>query len=96
MLTENSHNVNCMKRQNTHHPRGRSHVELLLRATLDSGFILELHTASSASMQCVWTPLCFCKDLKRNDGTTPKPFLMSPGLKTILGRAEQSPRNSCG
>lgn len=36
------------------------------------------------------------EDLERNDGTTAKPFLMSPGLKRILGRAEQSPKKSRG
>uniref|UniRef100_A0A671UPQ5 Choline transporter-like protein n=1 Tax=Sparus aurata TaxID=8175 RepID=A0A671UPQ5_SPAAU len=33
--------------------------------------------------------LCFCDDLERNDGSSEKPFLMSPELHRILGKSSQ-------
>ncbi|XP_051944089.1 choline transporter-like protein 5-A isoform X2 [Hippocampus zosterae] len=34
--------------------------------------------------------LCFCDDLERNDGSPEKPYLMSPELHRILGKASRS------
>ncbi|XP_059201272.1 choline transporter-like protein 5-A [Centropristis striata] len=34
--------------------------------------------------------LCFCDDLERHDGSSEKPFLMSPELHRILGKSSQS------
>uniref|UniRef100_A0A3Q2XWU1 Choline transporter-like protein n=1 Tax=Hippocampus comes TaxID=109280 RepID=A0A3Q2XWU1_HIPCM len=34
--------------------------------------------------------LCFCDDLERNDGSPAKPYLMSPELHRILGKASRS------
>ncbi|XP_039533692.1 choline transporter-like protein 5-A isoform X3 [Pimephales promelas] len=65
--------------------------------TVILGSYLIAHSFFSVYAMCVDTLfLCFCEDLERNDGTTAKPFLMSPGLKRILGRAEMSPKKSRG
>ncbi|KAA0719008.1 Choline transporter-like protein 5-A [Triplophysa tibetana] len=61
--------------------------------TVIFGSYLIAHSFFSIYAMCVDTLfLCFCEDLERNDGTPAKPFLMSPGLKRILGRPEQSPK----
>ncbi|XP_073776231.1 choline transporter-like protein 5-A isoform X4 [Danio rerio] len=65
--------------------------------TVILGSYLIAHSFFSVYAMCVDTLfLCFCEDLERNDGTTAKPFFMSPGLKRILGKAEQSPKKSRG
>ncbi|TRY87555.1 hypothetical protein DNTS_007105 [Danionella cerebrum] len=63
--------------------------------TVILGSYLIAHSFFSVYAMCVDTLfLCFCEDLERNDGTTARPFLMSPGLKRVLGKAEQSPSKS--
>ncbi|GAA6082427.1 choline transporter-like protein 5-A, partial [Tachysurus ichikawai] len=63
--------------------------------TVVFGSYLIAHGFFSVYAMCVDTLfLCFCEDLERNDGTTAKPFLMSPGLRGILRSVDQSPGKS--
>ncbi|KAG7319980.1 hypothetical protein KOW79_017123 [Hemibagrus wyckioides] len=63
--------------------------------TVVFGSYLIAHGFFSVYAMCVDTLfLCFCEDLERNDGTATKPFLMSPGLRGILGSVDQSPGKS--
>ncbi|XP_072568196.1 choline transporter-like protein 2 isoform X2 [Paramormyrops kingsleyae] len=53
--------------------------------TLIVGSYLIAHGFFSVYAMCVDTLfLCFCEDLERNDGSTERPFLMSPELHDIL------------
>ncbi|XP_071347438.1 choline transporter-like protein 5-A isoform X3 [Trachinotus anak] len=59
--------------------------------TVVIGAYLIAHGFFSVYAMCVDTLfLCFCDDLERNDGSSEKPFLMSPELHRILGKSNQS------
>ncbi|KAM9845438.1 choline transporter-like protein 5-A [Aulostomus maculatus] len=59
--------------------------------TVVGGAYLIAHCFFSVYATCVDTFfLCFCDDLERNDGSSEKPFLMSPELHTILGKSSES------
>ncbi|XP_076602032.1 choline transporter-like protein 5-A isoform X1 [Chaetodon auriga] len=58
--------------------------------TVMVGAYLIAHGFFSVYAICVDTLfLCFCDDLERNDGSSEKPFLMSPELHRILGKSIQ-------
>ncbi|KAM9350010.1 choline transporter-like protein 5-A [Symphorus nematophorus] len=58
--------------------------------TVVIGAYLIAHGFFSVYATCVDTLfLCFCDDLERNDGSSEKPFLMSPELHRILGKSSQ-------
>uniref|UniRef100_A0A4W6BNI8 Choline transporter-like protein n=1 Tax=Lates calcarifer TaxID=8187 RepID=A0A4W6BNI8_LATCA len=58
--------------------------------TVVIGAYLIAHGFFSVYAMCVDTLfLCFCDDLERNDGSSEKPFLMSPELHRILGKSSQ-------
>ncbi|XP_070830724.1 choline transporter-like protein 5-A [Chaetodon trifascialis] len=58
--------------------------------TVMIGAYLIAHGFFSVYAICVDTLfLCFCDDLERNDGSSEKPFLMSPELHRILGKSIQ-------
>ncbi|XP_062372059.1 choline transporter-like protein 5-A isoform X2 [Sardina pilchardus] len=60
--------------------------------TVVFGSYLIAHGFFSVYGMCVDTLfLCFCEDLERHDGTTDKPFFMSPELHRILGNPQYSP-----
>ncbi|XP_077580901.1 choline transporter-like protein 5-A [Stigmatopora nigra] len=53
------------------------------------GSYLIAHAFFSVYAMCVDTFfLCFCDDLERNDGSSEKPFFMSPTLRRILGKSQ--------
>uniref|UniRef100_A0A8C9Z1H5 Choline transporter-like protein n=1 Tax=Sander lucioperca TaxID=283035 RepID=A0A8C9Z1H5_SANLU len=59
--------------------------------TVVMGAYLIAHGFFSVYAICVDTLfLCFCDDLERHDGSSEKPFLMSPELHRILGKSSQS------
>uniref|UniRef100_A0A8P4KLR1 Choline transporter-like protein n=1 Tax=Dicentrarchus labrax TaxID=13489 RepID=A0A8P4KLR1_DICLA len=59
--------------------------------TVVIGSYLIAHGFFSVYATCVDTLfLCFCDDLERNDGSSEKPFLMSPELHRILGKSSQA------
>ncbi|KAG7221023.1 hypothetical protein INR49_031194 [Caranx melampygus] len=59
--------------------------------TVVIGAYLIAHGFFSVYAMCVDTLfLCFCDDLERNDGSSEKPFLMSPELHRILGKSSHS------
>ncbi|XP_071371302.1 choline transporter-like protein 5-A [Centroberyx affinis] len=59
--------------------------------TVVIGSYLIAHGFFSVYAMCVDTLfLCFCEDLERNDGSSERPFLMSPELHRILGKSSQS------
>ncbi|XP_068594087.1 choline transporter-like protein 5-A isoform X3 [Cebidichthys violaceus] len=59
--------------------------------TVVVGAYLIAHGFFSVYAMCVDTLfLCFCDDLERHDGSSEKPFLMSPELHRILGKSSQS------
>ncbi|XP_037642162.1 choline transporter-like protein 5-A [Sebastes umbrosus] len=59
--------------------------------TVVIGAYLIAHGFFSVYAMCVDTLfLCFCDDLERHDGSSEKPFLMSPELHRILGKSSQS------
>ncbi|XP_078121094.1 choline transporter-like protein 5-A isoform X1 [Sander vitreus] len=59
--------------------------------TVVMGAYLIAHGFFSVYAICVDTLfLCFCDDLERHDGSSKKPFLMSPELHSILGKSSQS------
>ncbi|KAK5918800.1 hypothetical protein CgunFtcFv8_022752 [Champsocephalus gunnari] len=61
--------------------------------TVVLGAFLIAHAFFSVYAMCVDTLfLCFCDDLERHDGSSGKPFLMSPELHRILGKSSQSHR----
>ncbi|XP_029309931.1 choline transporter-like protein 5-A isoform X1 [Cottoperca gobio] len=56
--------------------------------TVVIGAFLIAHAFFSVYAMCVDTLfLCFCDDLERHDGSSEKPFLMSPELHRILGKS---------
>ncbi|KAM8850079.1 choline transporter-like protein 5-A isoform 2-T2 [Spinachia spinachia] len=58
--------------------------------TVVIGAYLIAHGFFSVYAMCVDTLfLCFCDDLERHDGSSEKPFLMSPELHRILGKSSQ-------
>ncbi|XP_039999626.1 choline transporter-like protein 5-A [Xiphias gladius] len=58
--------------------------------TVFIGAYLIAHSFFSLYAICVDTLfLCFCDDFERNDGSSEKPFLMSPELHRILGKSCQ-------
>ncbi|KAM6920116.1 choline transporter-like protein 5-A [Lycodopsis pacificus] len=58
--------------------------------TVVVGAYLIAHGFFSVYAMCVDTLfLCFCDDLERHDGSSEKPFLMSPELHRILGKSSQ-------
>ncbi|XP_032387436.1 choline transporter-like protein 5-A isoform X2 [Etheostoma spectabile] len=60
--------------------------------TVVMGAYLIAHGFFSVYAMCVDTLfLCFCDDLERHDGSSRKPFLMSPELHRILGKSSQLP-----
>uniref|UniRef100_A0A672G5T5 Choline transporter-like protein n=1 Tax=Salarias fasciatus TaxID=181472 RepID=A0A672G5T5_SALFA len=59
--------------------------------TVAMGAYLIAHSFFNVYAMCVDTLfLCFCDDLERNDGSSERPYLMSPELHSILGKASQS------
>lgn len=61
--------------------------------TVVIGAYLIAHGFFSVYAMCVDTLfLCFCDDLERNDGSSEKPFLMSPELHRILGKSSSVSR----
>ncbi|XP_031415081.1 choline transporter-like protein 5-A isoform X2 [Clupea harengus] len=61
--------------------------------TVILGSYLIAHGFFSVYGMCVDTLfLCFCEDLERHDGTSEKPFFMSPGLHSILGNPQYGPQ----
>ncbi|KAM6989509.1 choline transporter-like protein 5-A isoform 1-T1 [Tautogolabrus adspersus] len=59
--------------------------------TVVIGSYLIAHGFFSVYAMCVDTLfLCFCDDLERNDGSSNKPFLMSPELHRILGKSSRN------
>uniref|UniRef100_UPI003AAFCB6D choline transporter-like protein 5-A n=1 Tax=Centroberyx gerrardi TaxID=166262 RepID=UPI003AAFCB6D len=59
--------------------------------TVVIGSYLIAHGFFSVYAMCVDTLfLCFCEDLERNDGSSERPFLMSPELHRILGKSSKS------
>uniref|UniRef100_A0A3B4YTV5 Choline transporter-like protein n=1 Tax=Stegastes partitus TaxID=144197 RepID=A0A3B4YTV5_9TELE len=59
--------------------------------TVVIGAYLIAHSFFSVYAMCVDTLfLCFCDDLERNDGSSERPYLMSPELHRILGKKGQS------
>ncbi|KAF1384048.1 hypothetical protein PFLUV_G00138210 [Perca fluviatilis] len=59
--------------------------------TVVMGAYLIAHGFFSVYAMCVDTLfLCFCDDLERHDGSSERPFLMSPELHRILGKSSQS------
>uniref|UniRef100_A0A673ACI0 Choline transporter-like protein n=1 Tax=Sphaeramia orbicularis TaxID=375764 RepID=A0A673ACI0_9TELE len=59
--------------------------------TVVMGAYLIAHGFFSVYAMCVDTLfLCFCDDLERNDGSSERPFLMSPELHRILGKSSPS------
>uniref|UniRef100_A0AAQ5ZFW9 Choline transporter-like protein n=1 Tax=Amphiprion ocellaris TaxID=80972 RepID=A0AAQ5ZFW9_AMPOC len=58
--------------------------------TVVIGAYLIAHSFFSIYAMCVDTLfLCFCDDLERNDGSSNKPYFMSPELHRILGKSNQ-------
>uniref|UniRef100_A0A3Q1G195 Choline transporter-like protein n=1 Tax=Acanthochromis polyacanthus TaxID=80966 RepID=A0A3Q1G195_9TELE len=58
--------------------------------TVVVGAYLIAHSFFSIYAMCVDTLfLCFCDDLERNDGSSDKPYFMSPELHKILGKSSQ-------
>ncbi|XP_059902550.1 choline transporter-like protein 2 isoform X2 [Gadus macrocephalus] len=68
--------------------------------TLVVGSYLIAHGFFSVYAMCVDTLfLCFCEDLERNDGSSERPYYMSPELHEILSKAmkpEETPGESQG
>ncbi|XP_062308294.1 choline transporter-like protein 5-B isoform X3 [Osmerus eperlanus] len=58
--------------------------------TVIFGSYMIAHGFFNVYAMCVDTLfLCFCEDLERNDGSSAKPFYMSPGLHKILRKGDQ-------
>ncbi|KAI4809937.1 hypothetical protein KUCAC02_018792, partial [Chaenocephalus aceratus] len=60
--------------------------------TVVLGAFLIAHAFFSVYAMCVDTLFLCCDDLERHDGSSGKPFLMSPELHRILGKSSQSHR----
>uniref|UniRef100_A0A8C5AIN9 Choline transporter-like protein n=1 Tax=Gadus morhua TaxID=8049 RepID=A0A8C5AIN9_GADMO len=59
--------------------------------TVIFGSYLVAHGFFNVYAMCVDTLfLCFCEDLERNDGSSARPYFMSPGLHKILHNGEQA------
>ncbi|CAN9502911.1 unnamed protein product [Ophioblennius macclurei] len=59
--------------------------------TVVIGAYLIAHSFFNVYAMCVDTLfLCFCDDLERNDGSSEKPYLMSPELHSILGKSSHN------
>nr|XP_057917464.1 choline transporter-like protein 5-A [Doryrhamphus excisus] len=64
-----------------------NYCELSIMAIVVGAYLIA-HGFFSVYTTCVDTLfLCFCDDLERNDGSSEKPFLMSPELHRILGNS---------
>uniref|UniRef100_A0A3P8W7Q4 Choline transporter-like protein n=1 Tax=Cynoglossus semilaevis TaxID=244447 RepID=A0A3P8W7Q4_CYNSE len=62
--------------------------------TVIFGSYLIAHGFLSVYAMCVDTLfLCFCEDLERNDGSSSRPYYMSPGLHRILHRGEEGSKS---
>ncbi|XP_060889238.1 choline transporter-like protein 5-B isoform X1 [Labrus mixtus] len=58
--------------------------------TVIFGSYMIAHGFFNVYAMCVDTLfLCFCEDLERNDGTSSRPYYMSPGLHKILRKGEE-------
>ncbi|XP_068607309.1 choline transporter-like protein 2 [Brachionichthys hirsutus] len=58
--------------------------------TVVVGSYLIAHGFFSVYAMCVDTLfLCFCEDLERNDGSSDRPYFMSPGLHEILSKTKR-------
>uniref|UniRef100_A0A671V4G8 Choline transporter-like protein n=1 Tax=Sparus aurata TaxID=8175 RepID=A0A671V4G8_SPAAU len=58
--------------------------------TVIFGSYMIAHGFFNVYAMCVDTLfLCFCEDLERNDGSSSRPYYMSPGLHKILRRGEE-------
>ncbi|KAF7658124.1 hypothetical protein LDENG_00017200 [Lucifuga dentata] len=65
--------------------------------TVIFGSYLVAHGFFNVYAMCVDTLfLCFCEDLERNDGSSSKPYYMSPGLHKILRKGDQGAKLSAG
>ncbi|XP_061833975.1 choline transporter-like protein 5-B isoform X3 [Nerophis lumbriciformis] len=57
--------------------------------TVIIGAFLVAHGFFNVYSMCVDTLfLCFCEDLERNDGSSSRPYFMSPGLRRILHKGD--------
>ncbi|XP_068996061.1 choline transporter-like protein 5-A [Embiotoca jacksoni] len=64
------------------------HFQWVPLLTVVIGAYLIAHSFFSVYAMCVDTLfLCFCDDLERNDGSSHKPYLMSPELHTVIGHS---------
>uniref|UniRef100_A0A667WXF8 Choline transporter-like protein n=1 Tax=Myripristis murdjan TaxID=586833 RepID=A0A667WXF8_9TELE len=65
--------------------------------TVIFGSYLVAHGFFNVYAMCVDTLfLCFCEDLERNDGSSSRPYYMSPGLHKILRKGEQGAKLCSG
>uniref|UniRef100_A0A8C5AZV6 Choline transporter-like protein n=1 Tax=Gadus morhua TaxID=8049 RepID=A0A8C5AZV6_GADMO len=65
--------------------------------TVIFGSYLVAHGFFNVYAMCVDTLfLCFCEDLERNDGSSARPYFMSPGLHKILHNGEQAAKLCTG
>uniref|UniRef100_A0A3B5AVP6 Choline transporter-like protein n=1 Tax=Stegastes partitus TaxID=144197 RepID=A0A3B5AVP6_9TELE len=63
--------------------------------TVIFGSYMIAHGFFNVYAMCVDTLfLCFCEDLERNDGSSSRPYYMSPGLHKILRKGEEVPKTS--
>ncbi|CAJ1060384.1 choline transporter-like protein 5 isoform X1 [Xyrichtys novacula] len=63
--------------------------------TVIFGSYMIAHGFFSVYAMCVDTLfLCFCEDLERNDGSSSRPYYMSPGLHKILRKGEEGAKQS--
>ncbi|XP_054874427.1 choline transporter-like protein 5-B isoform X1 [Amphiprion ocellaris] len=63
--------------------------------TVIFGSYMIAHGFFNVYAMCVDTLfLCFCEDLERNDGSSSRPYYMSPGLHKILRKGEEIPKSS--
>uniref|UniRef100_A0A3B4TTV6 Choline transporter-like protein n=1 Tax=Seriola dumerili TaxID=41447 RepID=A0A3B4TTV6_SERDU len=62
--------------------------------TVIFGSYMVAHGFFNVYAMCVDTLfLCFCEDLERNDGSSSRPYYMSPGLHKILRRGEEGAKS---
>ncbi|XP_067369431.1 choline transporter-like protein 5-B isoform X3 [Channa argus] len=62
--------------------------------TVTFGSYMIAHGFFNVYAMCVDTLfLCFCEDLERNDGSSSRPYYMSPGLHKILRKGEESTKS---
>uniref|UniRef100_A0AAQ6AF74 Choline transporter-like protein n=1 Tax=Amphiprion ocellaris TaxID=80972 RepID=A0AAQ6AF74_AMPOC len=68
---------------------------LISGSTVIFGSYMIAHGFFNVYAMCVDTLfLCFCEDLERNDGSSSRPYYMSPGLHKILRKGEEIPKSS--